>query len=86
MSNAIQWIRSLIFNAYMYEMVLIYGVVFLIPAIISSDGAVAACLRKPSGNMLHVVGWVMCPFHGAMKSRMMMISFLVTSGRVSSQT
>ena len=43
MSNAIQWVRSLIFNAYMYVMVLIYGIVFLIPAIISSDGAVAAC-------------------------------------------
>lgn len=43
MSNAIQWVRSLLFNIYMYVMVLVYGVVFLIPAIVSADGAVAAC-------------------------------------------
>ncbi|WP_333711924.1 lysophospholipid acyltransferase family protein [Yoonia sp.] len=43
MTDAIQWVRSLLFNIYMYVMVLVYGIIFLIPAIISSDGAVAAC-------------------------------------------
>ncbi|SFR98087.1 lysophospholipid acyltransferase family protein [Yoonia litorea] len=43
MKDAIQWIRSLLFNAYMYLCVLVFGIVYLIPAIISSDGAVAAC-------------------------------------------
>lgn len=43
MRDAIQWIRSLIFNAYMYVSMLFFGLVYLIPAIISADGAVAAC-------------------------------------------
>lgn len=43
MSNAIQWVRSLLFNAYMYVAVLVFGLVYLIPAIRSPDGAVAAC-------------------------------------------
>lgn len=41
--TAIQWLRSLFFNAYMYVMMLVIGVIFLIPAIVSADGAVAAC-------------------------------------------
>lgn len=43
MSYAIQWVRSLIFNAQMYVAMLVFGVIYLIPAIISEKGAVAAC-------------------------------------------
>lgn len=43
MSDAIQWLRSLFFNAYMYVMILVHGLVFLIPAIISPKGALMAC-------------------------------------------
>lgn len=43
MSNAIQWVRSLIFNAQMYVAMLVFGIVYLPAAIVSSDGAVAAC-------------------------------------------
>lgn len=43
MSYAIQWIRSLIFNASMYVAMLIVGVVYLPWAILSPEGAVAGC-------------------------------------------
>jgi 1-acyl-sn-glycerol-3-phosphate acyltransferase len=43
MSYAIQWVRSLIFNAQMYVAMLVFGIVYMIPAIISEKGAVAAC-------------------------------------------
>ncbi|MEY1554033.1 lysophospholipid acyltransferase family protein [Yoonia sp. R2331] len=43
MMYAIQWLRSLAFNAMMYVMMLVYGVLYLPWAIISADGAVAAC-------------------------------------------
>lgn len=43
MSNAIQWVRSLIFNAQMYVAMLVYGIIYLIPAIISPKGAIAGC-------------------------------------------
>lgn len=43
MSHAIQWLRSLIFNAQMYLAMLVIGVIYTPAAIISADGAVAAC-------------------------------------------
>ncbi|WP_108813709.1 lysophospholipid acyltransferase family protein [Loktanella sp. Alg231-35] len=43
MSYAIQWVRSLIFNAQMYVALLVVGVIYTIPAIISANGAVAGC-------------------------------------------
>ncbi|KQB96806.1 glycerol acyltransferase [Loktanella sp. 1ANDIMAR09] len=43
MSNAIQWVRSLIFNIQMYVAMLVIGVIYTPAAIISADGAVAAC-------------------------------------------
>jgi len=43
MSTALQWVRSLIFNAQMYVALLVVGVIYLPAAIISTDGAVAAC-------------------------------------------
>ncbi|MEJ8562867.1 lysophospholipid acyltransferase family protein [Yoonia sp. GPGPB17] len=43
MSEAIQWVRSLIFNGQMYLAMLVFGILYLPAAIISADGAVAAC-------------------------------------------
>jgi len=43
MKNAVQWVRSLIFNAQMYLAMLVLGIVFLPAAIWSANGAVAAC-------------------------------------------
>ncbi|MEO0904733.1 MAG: lysophospholipid acyltransferase family protein, partial [Pseudomonadota bacterium] len=43
MSNAIQWVRSLIFNAQMYVAMLVCGILYLPAAIWSADGAVAGC-------------------------------------------
>jgi len=43
MSHAIQWLRSLIFNAQMYLAMLVVGILYTPAAIISADGAVAAC-------------------------------------------
>lgn len=43
MSNAIQWLRSLIFNAQMYLAMLVIGVIYLPAAIASSSGAIAGC-------------------------------------------
>ena len=43
MSNAIQWVRSLIFNAQMYVAMLVVGILYLPAAIISAKGAVAGC-------------------------------------------
>ena len=43
MNHAIQWVRSLIFNAQMYVAMLVVGLIYLIPAIISPRGAIAGC-------------------------------------------
>jgi 1-acyl-sn-glycerol-3-phosphate acyltransferase len=43
MSNAIQWVRSLIFNAQMYVAMLVVGIIYLPAAIVSANGAVAGC-------------------------------------------
>lgn len=43
MSNPIQWVRSLIFNAQMYVAMLVVGILYTPAAIISADGAVAGC-------------------------------------------
>ncbi len=43
MSHAMQWARSLIFNAQMYVAMLVFGVLYLPAAIMSADGAVAGC-------------------------------------------
>ena len=45
MSYAIQWVRSLIFNASMYLAMPIVGLVYLPWAIASREGAIAACHR-----------------------------------------
>lgn len=43
MSNAVQWVRSLIFNAQMYVAMLVLGIVFFPAAVFSTNGAVLAC-------------------------------------------
>lgn len=43
MSNTIQWVRSLFFNAQMYVAMPVIGLIYLIPAIISPKGAIAGC-------------------------------------------
>ncbi|MEO1637994.1 MAG: lysophospholipid acyltransferase family protein [Pseudomonadota bacterium] len=43
MSSAIQWLRSLIFNAQMYVAMLVCGIIFLPAAIWSANGAVMGC-------------------------------------------
>ncbi len=43
MSTAIQWVRSLIFNAQMYVAMLVVGILYLPAAIISANGALAGC-------------------------------------------
>lgn len=43
MSTAVQWVRSLIFNAQMYLAMLVIGLIYLIPAILSFKGAIAGC-------------------------------------------
>ncbi len=45
MMYGIQWLRSLAFNAMMYVMMLVIGVIYLPWAIWSAEGAVAACHR-----------------------------------------
>lgn len=43
MKYAIQWIRSLLFNIQMYLALPVWGIVFVIPAIISRRGAILCC-------------------------------------------
>lgn len=43
MSYAIQWVRSLIFNAQMYVALLVIGILYTPAAIISREGAIAGC-------------------------------------------
>ena len=43
MSRAVQWLRSLVFNAQMYLAMPVLGIVFLPWALLSRDGALAAC-------------------------------------------
>jgi len=43
MSYAIQWLRSLVFAGQMYLAMLVIGILYLPWAILSPDGAVAAC-------------------------------------------
>lgn len=43
MRYAIQWVRSLIFNAQMYVALLVVGIVYMPAAIISTEGALAGC-------------------------------------------
>lgn len=45
MKNALQWVRSLIFNIAMYVAMLIVGITYLPWAIASPEGAVAGCHR-----------------------------------------
>ncbi len=45
MMYAIQWLRSLVFNAMMYVMMLFVGLAYLPWAIVSPDGALAGCHR-----------------------------------------
>ena len=43
MSYAIQWLRSLLFNAQMYLAMLVVGILYLPAAIWSREGAIAGC-------------------------------------------
>ncbi|WP_281984391.1 lysophospholipid acyltransferase family protein [Thalassorhabdomicrobium marinisediminis] len=43
MKYAVQWLRSLVFNAQMYVAMLVIGVLWTIPAIVSRRGAISAC-------------------------------------------
>lgn len=43
MSNAVQWVRSLIFNIQMYVAMLVVGILYTPAAIMSREGAIAAC-------------------------------------------
>lgn len=43
MNHPIQWTRSLVFNAQMYVAMLVVGLIYMIPAIISPRGAIAGC-------------------------------------------
>ncbi|WP_296422575.1 1-acyl-sn-glycerol-3-phosphate acyltransferase [Yoonia sp.] len=43
MSYAIQWLRSLVFNAQMYLAMLVVGVLYMPAAIMSREGAIAGC-------------------------------------------
>ena len=45
MSYAIQWLRSLFFNIYMYVAMLVVGVLYMPAAIASPKGAIAGCHR-----------------------------------------
>ncbi len=53
MSYAIQWLRSLIFNAMMYVVMLVMGVLYLPWALVSTHGAVTAC-----HHYCYVVRWM----------------------------
>ncbi|MGJ8610070.1 MAG: lysophospholipid acyltransferase family protein [Octadecabacter sp.] len=57
MSYAIQWVRSLIFNTYMYIMLLPWGIVFAIPAVFSRRAAIYCC-RSYCWHIKWVAGWM----------------------------
>ncbi len=57
MSYAIQWVRSLIFNTYMYFMLLPWGIVFAIPAIFSRRAAIFCC-RSYCWHITWTAGWM----------------------------
>ncbi len=57
MKYAIQWVRSLLFNAQMYVALFIVGIVFFIPALISRRGAIAAC-RSYGKWVMWTAGWM----------------------------
>ena len=54
---AVQWVRSLLFNIYMYLAIAAYGLIYLIPAIISDKGAIAAC-HAYCRNIRWAAGWM----------------------------
>lgn len=57
MSYAVQWVRSLIFNVVMYVMILIWGVVFAIPAVFSRRAAIYCC-RSCCWAVKWLAGWM----------------------------
>lgn len=57
MTYAIQWTRSLIFIVAIYAAMALYGVVFLPWALVSRDGAVAAC-RAWCRSVLWLARWL----------------------------
>lgn len=57
MTYAIQWVRSLIFNAVMYVMILVWGLVFAIPAIFSRRAAIYCC-RSYCWFIMWFAGWM----------------------------
>ena len=57
MNYAIQWVRSLIFNAVMYLALLPWGIVFAIPAIISRRYAIYCC-RSYCWFITWLAGWL----------------------------
>lgn len=57
MTYAIQWLRSLIFNATMYLLMPVIGLIYLPWAIASPRGAIAAC-HKYSSMVLWLASWM----------------------------
>lgn len=57
MTYAIQWLRSLIFNATMYLIMPVVGIVYLPWALVSREGAVAACHRY-ADSVLWCARWM----------------------------
>jgi 1-acyl-sn-glycerol-3-phosphate acyltransferase len=66
MTYAIQWLRSLLFNVYMYAMLLPWGIAFAIPAIFSRRMAILCC-RSYTWNIMWAARWMIglkCKVHG----------------------
>ncbi|MCF2904754.1 1-acyl-sn-glycerol-3-phosphate acyltransferase [Octadecabacter sp. CECT 8868] len=57
MSYAIQWVRSLVFNTYMYFMLLPWGIVFAIPAVFSRRAAIYCC-RSYCWHITWAASWM----------------------------
>lgn len=57
MTYAIQWVRSLIFIVVMYVMILVWGIVFAIPAVFSRSAAIFCC-RSYCWFVRWFAGWM----------------------------
>lgn len=57
MTYAIQWVRSLIFIVVMYVMILVWGIVFAIPAVFSRSAAILCC-RSYCWFVRWFAGWM----------------------------
>ncbi|PTX57344.1 1-acyl-sn-glycerol-3-phosphate acyltransferase [Litoreibacter ponti] len=57
MAYAIQWLRSLVFNAVMYLLMLVYALVYLPWTLVSPYGALAAC-HAYARTVIWMAGWM----------------------------